>query len=98
MLLRIRQVLLVDGDDDRDTVVDDDHAVAIEDAAARRLLEDRARLERLGRVLELLLAITCRYQKPRRARRTAMTITMPRIPNRRRGFSGFIREPTGRCG
>src|SRR5581483_1669391 len=47
------ELLLVDGDDDGDAVVDEDDAVAVEDAAARRLLQQRARLDGLRRVLEL---------------------------------------------
>src|SRR5581483_2917319 len=54
VLADVREALLVDRDDDRDAVVDEHDAVAIEDAAAGRLLEDRARLERGGRGLELL--------------------------------------------
>ena len=54
MPLRVRQLVLVDGDDDRDAIVDQHHAVAIVDATTRCLFEDLARVRRCRLGAELL--------------------------------------------
>ena len=60
----VLEVVRVDGDDERRAVVDEHPALGVEDAAAGRLLGDRADAVGRGRgTWNCSVAITCRYQR-----------------------------------